>query len=79
MGCFPPFSIIVRLVTDRLSPYPWPKRDLGSRHFAMKENLRSAVIKFLAKPNTEWYGAGIHKLILRYNKCFDEQGDYVEK
>ncbi len=37
------------------------------------------VAEFFAKQDTEWYSTGIHKLISHYNKCLDEQGDYVEK
>ncbi len=45
----------------------------------MEENLQSIVAEFFAKQDAEGYSAGIYKLILCYNKCFDEQGDYVEK
>ncbi len=45
----------------------------------MEEGLKSAVAEFFAKQDTEWYSAGIHKLILCYNKCLNEQGDFVEK
>ncbi len=58
---------------------PGLKGDLGWRHFAMEEDLQSAVAEFIAKQDTEWYSAGIHKLISRYNKYLDEQGDYAEK
>ncbi len=57
------------------TPYPSLKRDLGGRHFTMEENLQNVVAKFFAKQDTEWYSTGIHKLILCYNKCFDEQGN----
>ncbi len=55
------------------------KHDLGGRHFAMEEDLESAVAEFFAKYDTKWYNTGIHKLILRYNKCLNEQGDYAEQ
>ncbi len=55
------------------------KHDLSGRYYAMEEDLQSTVIEFFAKQDAEWYSAGIHKLILRYNKCLDEQCDYVEK
>ncbi len=57
---------------------PGLKRDFGCRHFATKEDLQSAVAKFFVKLDAEWYGAGIHKLILHYNKCLSEQCDLVE-
>ncbi len=33
----------------------------------------------LAKQDTEWCSADSYRLILRYNKCLNEQGDYIEK
>ncbi len=39
------------------------KHDLSGRHFAMEEDLQSAIIKFFTKQDAEWYGAGIHKLM----------------
>ncbi len=44
----------------------------------MEENLQSMVAEFFAEQDTEWYSAGIYKLISRYNKCLNEQSDYVE-
>ncbi len=57
---------------------PSLKCDSGGRHFATEDDLQSVVAKFLAKQDAEWYSAGIYKLILRYDKCLNEQGDYVE-
>ncbi len=55
------------------------KCDLGNRHVAMEEELQSTVAEFFVKQDVGWDRAGIHKLISRYNKCLDEQGNYVEK
>ncbi len=52
---------------------PCLKRDLGGRHFAVEQDLQSMVTEFFPKQDAEWYSAGIHKLILRNNKCLDEQ------
>ncbi len=60
----------------RRSPYPQPKMWFRCRHFVMEED---PVTEFFAKQDDEWYIAGIHKLILCYNKCLDTHGDYVEK
>ncbi len=61
------------------APRPKPKMWFTGRHLTIEENLRSAVaeFEFFAKRDAEWYSAGTHKLILRYNNCMDEQGDYV--
>ncbi len=45
----------------------------------MEEDLWSMIVEFFAKQDAEWYSTGIHKLFLRCNKGFDEQGYYVEK
>ncbi len=45
----------------------------------MEEDLQSVIAEFFAKEDTDWYSAGIHKVISCYNKYPDEQGDYVEK
>ncbi len=37
------------------------KRDLSGRHFVTEEDLQSAVTKFFAKQEAEWYRAGMHK------------------
>ncbi len=58
---------------------PGLKCDVGGRHFATEKDWQSVVSKFFAKQGTKWNSAGIHKLILCYNKCLDKQGDYIEK
>ncbi len=45
----------------------------------MEVDLQSVVAEFFAKQDAEWYSTGIRKLVLHYNNCQDEQGDYVEK
>ncbi len=57
---------------------PHLKCNIRGRHFIIEEDLQSAVAEFFTKQDAEWYRAGTHKLILHYNKCLDEQGDYVE-
>ncbi len=79
MGYFPPSTALARLGIVGLWPYPWPKGDLGSWHFRTEEDLQSMVAEFFAKQDTEWYTSDIHKLILHYNGCLDEYGNYVEK
>ncbi len=58
---------------------PGLKCDLGGWHFTTEERLQSVVTEFFAKQDSEWYSTGIHKLILHYSKCLDEQGDYAKK
>ncbi len=65
----------LRNTVDMVHPIPGLKRD----YFATEEDLQSVVVEFFTEQDAKWYSTGIHKLILRYNNCLDEQGDYVEK
>ncbi len=67
------------LTNDMVHLIPSLKRDIGGRHFATEEDLLNEVAEFFAKQDAKWYSTGIHKLILCYNNCLHEQGDYVEK
>ncbi len=59
--------------------FPGLKNHLGGRHFATGDELRAAVDEFFAKMDAQWYAAGIDRLVLRYDKCLNQNGDYVEK
>lgn len=59
--------------------FPFLKVALGGRRFHTDEEVKEAVKIFFQKQDTNWYLAGIQKLLSRYNKCIDEGGDYVEK
>ena len=50
----------------------------GKRH-ADDEDLQHAVADWLNSQATVWYEEGISKLVSRYDKCLNVQGDYVEK
>jgi hypothetical protein len=50
----------------------------GKRH-ADDEDLRRAVMDLLNSQAAVWYKEGIIKLVSRYDKCLNAQGDYVEK
>ncbi len=45
----------------------------------MEEDLQSVVAEFFAKQDAKWYSTDIYKLISCYNKCLDEQGDYIDR
>ncbi len=79
MGCFPPSGVSTRPDAVRLSPYPRLKMWFRWSTLHKGRGPADTVAEFFAKQDTEWYSAGIHKLILCYNKCLDEQGDYVGK
>ena len=49
----------------------------GKRH--ADEDLQHTVVDWLNSQAAVWYEEGISKLVSRYDKCLNVQGDYVEK
>ena len=41
--------------------------------------MQHAVMDWLNSQAADWYEEGISKLVSRYDKCLNVQGDYVEK
>ena len=50
----------------------------GKRH-ADDEDLQHAVVDWLNSQAAVWYEEGLSKLVSRYDKCLNVQGDYVEQ
>ena len=73
----PPYS--PDLAPSDFHLFPQLKQHLGGRRFANEENLKEEVQTWLTSLAAEWYDAGLKKLLPRYQKCFEIQGDYVEK
>lgn len=59
--------------------FPGLKRELGGQRFQTEEKLKNAVHTILKNLGDAWYNVGIEKLVYRFNKCLDREGDYVEK
>lgn len=59
--------------------FPKLKEFLGGKQFDNDEELKEAVISWLRSLAVEEYNTGIEKLIPRYKKCLDNQGNYIEK
>ena len=55
------------------------KGHLAGRRFTDDEDLQHAVVDWLNSQAAVWYEEGINKLVSRYDKCLNVQGDYVEK
>ncbi|GBM95936.1 Histone-lysine N-methyltransferase SETMAR [Araneus ventricosus] len=55
------------------------KEFLGGKRFGSDEELENAVITWLNELVPEEYNMGILKLVDRYNKRLNVEGDYVEK
>ena len=55
------------------------KERLAGNRFTDDEDLQHAVVDWLNSQVVVWYEEGITKLVSRYDKCLNVQGDYVEK
>lgn len=55
------------------------KEHLAGKRFTDDEDLQHAVMDWLNSQAAVWYEEGISKLVSRYDKCLNVQGDYVEK
>ncbi|XKL62031.1 hypothetical protein PGB90_001864 [Kerria lacca] len=55
------------------------KTELGGTHFQNDEELKTTVHEFFKKCTPDFFSVGIEKLVTRYEKCLNLQGDYVEK
>ena len=73
----PPYSL--DLAPSDFHLFPRLKSDLGGQHFANDEEVKNAVNSWLEKQPKAFYNEGIRKLVPRYQKCLDVEGDYVEK
>ena len=55
------------------------KEHLAGKRFTDDEDLQHAVMDRLNSQAAVWYEEGMTKLVSRYDKCLNVQGDYVEK
>jgi [histone H3]-lysine36 N-dimethyltransferase SETMAR len=55
------------------------KKWLGSQRFEDDEELKDAVNGWLKAQAGDFFSEGISKLVSRYDKCLNVQGNYVEK
>ena len=65
------------LAPSNLHFFPHLKRDLKGTHFTSDE-VKQAVTSWI-KQRTPEFIDGMRKLVLRWEKCIERQGDYVEK
>lgn len=59
--------------------FPALKRSQGSKKFKTDEEVKNFVVQYFKGLDAQFYRSGIEKLVYRYNKCLDLNGDYVEK
>ena len=55
------------------------KETLGGQHFNDDEQVENFVRKWLQTHPASFYDAGIKKLPIRWQKCIEKGGNYVEK
>jgi len=58
---------------------PHLKRDLKGTHFTSVDEVKQAVTSWIKQRAAEFFIDGMRKLVLRWEKCIERQGDYVEK
>jgi histone-lysine N-methyltransferase SETMAR len=73
----PPYSPDLAPSDFRL--FPKLKLHLRGQHFGSHEEVKSAVRKFFREQNSEFYKNGLKKIIYRWRKCIEIEGDCVEK
>jgi hypothetical protein len=52
---------------------------LGTQHFYSNEELMDGVNNWLNTLAAPWFDEGLQKLVSRYDKCLNVDGNYVEK
>jgi len=54
------------------------KKFLGGKRFDDDDDLKGAVQKWLTSQAAAFYEEGIQKLVPRYDKCLNNEGEYVK-
>ncbi|UYV77323.1 hypothetical protein LAZ67_15000503 [Cordylochernes scorpioides] len=73
----PPYS--PELAPSDFHLFPALKWHLGGKHFANDDEVQAEANHWLLRQDTACYNSGIKKLLQRYQKCLDRNGDYLEK
>jgi len=59
--------------------FPHLKRDLKGTHFTSDDEVKQAVTSSIKQRTPEFFIDVMCKLVSRWEKCIERQGDYVEK
>jgi transposase len=59
--------------------FPHLKRDLKGTHFTSDDEVKQAVASWIKQRTPEFFNDSMCKLVLRWEKRIERQGDYVEK
>ena len=55
--------------------FPHLKRDLKGTHFTSDDEVKQAVTLWIKQRTPEFFIDGMRKLVLRWEKCIERQGD----
>lgn len=55
-----------------------PKEALRGKRFQNNEDVKYFAGNWFKRQNKEFFAAGIKKLLVRWNKCINVQGDYAK-
>ncbi|GBL94827.1 hypothetical protein AVEN_197511-1 [Araneus ventricosus] len=55
------------------------KHHLGGNHYSDDEDMKTAVTSWLSEQAASFYEEGIRNLVVRYDKCLNKLGSFVEK
>jgi histone-lysine N-methyltransferase SETMAR len=55
------------------------KKFLAGQRFISDDDAKTAVRRWFRAQPAEFYNSGISKLVMRWDKCLNRGGDYVEK
>jgi hypothetical protein len=59
---------------------PYLNRDLKGTRFTSDDEVKQAVTSWIKQRTSEFFiDDSMRKLVLRWEKCIERQGDYVEK
>ena len=58
--------------------FPHIKKDFKGTHFTSDDEVKQAVTSWIKQRTPEFFINGMYKLVLRWGKCIERQGDYVE-
>jgi GTP cyclohydrolase I len=67
------------LTSSEYHLFGFVKNQMQGQHYETNDTLQTAVHQCLRAAGTEFYRKGIFKLPERWEKCVQQNGDYVEK
>lgn len=73
----PPYS--PDLAPNDFHFFPNLKRDIKGKHFRSDEEVKRAVNIWINSKSPEFFADGMRKLVVRWERCIELKGDFIEK